>query len=729
MNCDLILTADSCRFCLGESGTNISIQGSYFLVEKRLVQCKQIFDFLRLSLKIDENQSLNVPKNICHDCKKTIVAFYALRKNFLDNEAVLMGKIIAPEEPAKNVLMEEIEEFLTEHQHEQLVVKKYADQLVIRPAEGYRLLNCIYYIFLNGLIFRNEIRNRSPSYAELNPGSIFHKPQEDLDTSSIDQTDDEELMYETQNEEYLEQDEDDSLDCNDEAVMDTDEVQLDIKKDSKQYECQLCYRKFASRSGRDTHNQLKHKAPNVLDSTLADEHEIEVDHEDGTITKAWRCPICQRVSKKKNHHQTHITRHAIRETDEAMKQGIQQGEFTTTPMSSEATKVESKPEIKKVLSRVPVHHPSHINTADDHFSCSRCKSKFADVEDANSHIQKYAKTGMCKDCFCKDCSVVFSSQKLYKRHITFHEVSPIAASLAFPVCKKCQIVFGSPKDLEVHLGTNHLCETDRTSQLEGAELLIFDLQSDMSSENYRCGNCVKTGTKDEIYLHITLFHGSLVCPIDKQEFARSTGYFLEHMKSKHPDLFGVELSFKCAHCVQIFSSKEARDDHCLKCDSKKFQCSHCEKKFAFERQLKRHISLVEGIKSHKCYFCDKCFVNRTELNVHSRVHTNERPYFCSFPGCGKTFRTNSHRSSHMDTHNTEKNFKCSECEEVFQTRSLRRIHEKSHITGSISCELCPKEFGQRSHYVRHVNKVHHLQCTSLNLEETIRQFNNRKEVV
>lgn len=544
------------------------------------------------------------------------------------------------------------------------------------------------------------------------------------------QTDDEDLMYETQHEEYLEQVDDDSMDYSNEDLTKTEEVQyeLQVSKDPKQFNCRHCDRKFTSRSGRDTHTQTKHKAPSSTELMPVDEHEIEVDLEDGSQAKRWKCPICQMISKKKNHHQTHLIRHAIREKEEALKQGLQQVEMGAAPVSSEA-EVLLKPDLKRSLSRVAVHNSSHVVTSDDHLSCSGCQSKFVEIEDARSHVQKYARTGMCTDAFCKDCSVVFSSLRLHKRHIEFHEISPIVASLSFPVCTKCQIVFGSSKDLEVHLETNHLCETDRTSQLEGAELLTFELQPDMSSEDYRCGSCIKTGSRDDVYLHIALFHGLLVCPIDKQDFARSTGYFLEHMKSKHPDLFGVELNFKCPHCAQNFSSKAARDDHCQNCESKIFHCTHCDKKFAFERQLKRHMALVKGIKAHKCEFCEKSFVNRTELNVHLRVHTNERPYVCSFPGCGKSFRTNSHRSAHMDTHNTEKNFKCNECEEVFQTRSLRRLHEKSHIIGSISCELCQKEFGQRSHYVRHINKVHHIHCTSVNLEETLRLFNTKEEVV
>lgn len=51
MNCDLILTENSCRLCLGEAqdGNLININ-THFLVEKRLVDCLQIFKFLDIKV-------------------------------------------------------------------------------------------------------------------------------------------------------------------------------------------------------------------------------------------------------------------------------------------------------------------------------------------------------------------------------------------------------------------------------------------------------------------------------------------------------------------------------------------------------------------------------------------------------------------------------------------------------------------------------------------------------
>ena len=194
------------------------------------------------------------------------------------------------------------------------------------------------------------------------------------------------------------------------------------------------------------------------------------------------------------------------------------------------------------------------------------------------------------------------------------------------------------------------------------------------------------------------------------------------MKTKHPEQFGDNnLSFPCSFCHKIFDSKSEVQQHSKTCSAKTFNCSHCSKKFALERQLKIHMNWVNGIKKHQCAICERNFSTRNELTVHTRTHTKERPYVCTFLDCGKTFRTNSNRSCHMDIHNDKKTFQCSNCNEMFQTRGLRRLHERSHKSVN-RCAACLKIFRQRSHYVRHVNKVHSVQCTSTNLEEKIQNL-------
>lgn len=143
MNCDLILTENSCRFCLGDAQDGVSIQStqkSYFCVDKRLVLTSDILSFLNLKIQDESRVLPNMPSKICMDCKISLCSFYSLKKNFQENEAVLIGKIAGPsnsltkvndEDPGRAKLLEVVDEFLEVHVGKDIQVAKHENKLVI----------------------------------------------------------------------------------------------------------------------------------------------------------------------------------------------------------------------------------------------------------------------------------------------------------------------------------------------------------------------------------------------------------------------------------------------------------------------------------------------------------------------------------------------------------------------------------------------------------------------
>jgi uncharacterized Zn-finger protein len=509
------------------------------------------------------------------------------------------------------------------------------------------------------------------------------------------------------------------------------EIKLE-PNDANSFDCLYCEKSFSSRSGRDTHQQIKHKCPEDFDTNNVRAHEVEMEA-DGKPCIVWQCPHCGHYSKKKDHHRTHLIRHAIREKEETIKQEIQETSYVMTNQEELlesakeeviAEEIEDPEPIQSVdeptqSSDEPTSHPKNSKLNDCHmmvateenlYLCSECLSKFPDEEKCNQHIQKFGSTGLCTTCVCVECSVIFPSLKLLKRHQGFHTISGIAPSLNYFDCLTCSVVFSNRDDLDAHLKLhvqtpNYQYEAEPNTKLEGCELQLEQFNEKwVGTGRLRCGYCSKIAERNDMNLHMTFFHAVLFCPFDRQNFSRSLGYFVEHLKAKHPEEFnGVELLFKCPFCVENFSSLNAMKLHCKTCEEKRFSCTHCDKKFFQERQLKQHMNLVNGVKNHNCATCNKSFANKTELNVHQRSHNNEKPYTCTFPGCNKAFRTNSHRSSHMDTHSSSENYQCSRCMRRFKTRGARRIHEKTHVEGASTCSLCLKDFRQRSHLIRHVN--------------------------
>lgn len=134
MNCDLILNENSCRFCLGdaENGTEIfSERKNYFCVQKRLINCDEIFKFLDIKIS-NEIQAPNIPNRICNQCKTTSCEFYVLKKNFQENEAVLFGNAESSEQSSTESDVRKIfKDYMRDHKSDNLKAFKYPDKLEI----------------------------------------------------------------------------------------------------------------------------------------------------------------------------------------------------------------------------------------------------------------------------------------------------------------------------------------------------------------------------------------------------------------------------------------------------------------------------------------------------------------------------------------------------------------------------------------------------------------------
>lgn len=359
------------------------------------------------------------------------------------------------------------------------------------------------------------------------------------------------------------------------------------------------------------------------------------------------------------------------------------------------------------------------------FECSNCQSVFLTEKAANDHVLKYGSQKFCTERFCNKCSIVFASEKMFKKHLHYHVLERISNLFKYHECIFCNIVFGTEKDFEKHMknhieNDNYQYEFQGSTQLENCEILRKDL-TETDSSVWKCGHCNKfCNDKTQLNFHVTIFHANIFCPFENQQFGKSVSYLLDHIKTKHPDQLAKEdIVFNCSFCNHEFSSKNALCQHTKTCNNKPFQCDHCNHKFGLRRQLEEHLQSITGYAKFCCSYCNKTFTNKAGLTVHLRIHTHEKKYKCLV--CEKKFRTNSHRSAHMDSHNNTKKFQCQYCKEMFQTRGAKRAHESSHNSAHI-CLLCQKLFKQRSHIIRHINTVHKIKCTHSNMEKEVQKL-------
>ena len=114
-------------------------------------------------------------------------------------------------------------------------------------------------------------------------------------------------------------------------------------------------------------------------------------------------------------------------------------------------------------------------------------------------------------------------------------------------------------------------------------------------------------------------------------------------KSENSDL-------ECKICNKIFSSKGKLQVHVKNHNGElEFSCHLCEKKFAANYGLKKHLMTHE--KTFECKYCNKMFSRKDNLDKHMRTNHESVTnvivdYICSF--CQKTFTSSEELMKHFE---------------------------------------------------------------------------------
>lgn len=165
--------------------------------------------------------------------------------------------------------------------------------------------------------------------------------------------------------------------------------------------------------------------------------------------------------------------------------------------------------------------------------------------------------------------------------------------------------------------------------------------------------------------------------------------------------------------LQIFSTNVEKSDLYKKsssCVRKKVLCTTCNVKFPVNN-YKLHVKKNHS-KIFKCNLCDKTFANNFNLQRHIFTHTNQTPFVCNL--CGLRFSRQDNLKKHLLFHSLGNN-SCTLCGQQFQnlTALRRHVEERSncHTTKfrrSLSCDVCFKKFSLISslntHKLLHTDK-------------------------
>ncbi|XP_065682349.1 zinc finger protein 3 homolog isoform X1 [Hydra vulgaris] len=219
---------------------------------------------------------------------------------------------------------------------------------------------------------------------------------------------------------------------------------------------------------------------------------------------------------------------------------------------------------------------------------------------------------------------------------------------------------------------------------------------------------------------------------------------VEILPDKEPNLFEVPLDTKDFDVEIKHESTEDHKNKLLMVSShpnkkdkrkeieKRFSCEHCEKRFAYNRQLVKHNRIHTGGKPYKCSDCNFVFKRNDHLIRHQKTHSAEKPFKCE--NCDGAFKRKDHLLRHNRTHSAGEKITINDEQRInFQTKADvigdNKIHTRSYkceknftkiesITASIKtnkdfcpqikenmCLICSKTFTRKSHIARHM-KIH-----------------------
>ncbi|XP_048005653.1 zinc finger protein 615-like [Leguminivora glycinivorella] len=171
---------------------------------------------------------------------------------------------------------------------------------------------------------------------------------------------------------------------------------------------------------------------------------------------------------------------------------------------------------------------------------------------------------------------------------------------------------------------------------------------------------------------------------------------------------------KCAHCDKKFKYESERKRH-QESHFPKFSCTVCEKKFSFLSALRRHQKQHERKGSVRCNDCGGSFRDEALLKRHMK-YAHKGSYGC--PSCAATFSSEQALRTHSKTHQpeSERRFRCmfAGCKKKFNFPHHLKHHELTHTNAKQHfCNVCEKGFIQSHHLKTHI-KTHHpenwLQC-------------------
>ncbi|XP_014679302.1 PREDICTED: zinc finger protein 585B-like [Priapulus caudatus] len=321
---------------------------------------------------------------------------------------------------------------------------------------------------------------------------------------------------------------------------------------------------------------------------------------------------------------------------------------------------------------------------------------------------------------CKICKKSFTRKTSLSRHMALHE--------GRFQCQICDRKFSRRDILDDHvcinLGKSQQAKCDICGRIFNNMMELYrHLQTHLSS--HHCSKCQrKFSTVKELESHACSYSEcQYFCKLCYKAF--NTQKLLDRHSNKHKG------RFICNLCNKTYTSKSSLENHSCAVTprDKVFGCDICEKKFAKEKYLTKHLPLHTGefaceickkwLSGKECLFnhmrfcskvqeietfgvieCSKCKLEYTDVpsyRQHQMTHTHV--HVCS--KCGCRFPKRSRLEMHICAEIAPK---CQTCGKVFKSVSNLNKHMEIHNDPKYECMHCGTHFHRRDNMMAHVCK-------------------------
>lgn len=311
---------------------------------------------------------------------------------------------------------------------------------------------------------------------------------------------------------------------------------------------------------------------------------------------------------------------------------------------------------------------------------------------------------------CTHCERTFNSKKGMMHHMSSHP------EIKKPfTCLNCEKSFANTCSLAKH---RHLHSNQRTFECKLCGAATSAAHCGWRPLCRRLSNVCGQQFKHNQMLqhHFTEYHagaGPIACP-DCDKTFESTKHLARHKRCMYSG--ARERTYVCDICQKRFHELRTLRRHIQRHIAGRIECTICGKSLKSIRFMEKHMRLHETNTAPKplscmCDECGKGFRSRFELKQHMLVDSGERSH--EFHQCDYMAAKLSSLKAHLATHSTARPFQCTEYSRAFVTKDSLHKHRRYRPTKvrPFQCNFCPKQFAfngqQQEHMLTHTGVKPH----------------------